>query len=60
VPPTLPDAPLVPPAAVSFVPVVEPIPLPLPELPSVDLSFFMRERPSVLFVPLIPLPFAPP
>jgi hypothetical protein len=45
---------------VSFVPAVEPIPLPVPELPSVVLSFFIRDRPSVLFVPLMPLPDAPP
>gem|GEM_PF-3009620 len=60
VPPTFPDAPLVPPAAVSLVPLVAPMPLPVPELPSVDLSFFIRERPSVLSVPLMPLPDAPP
>jgi hypothetical protein len=60
VPPTFPDAPPVPPVGVSAVPLVVPIPLPLAELPSVDLSFFIRDRPTVLFVPLIPLPDAPP
>ena len=48
------------PEPVSFVPAVVPMPLPPPELPSVDLSFFIGERPRLLFVPLIPLPDAPP